>query len=134
MSIKSYVPPKKNIIDHRTAEGGYYNAICDVCGTEFFPKRSNARYCSSNCGIVAHRTAIANGDVKKKIKTSNKKTNSSTTIIGKGNVIQWFKEKNLKTYGLQTFLQTQGVGLKDEWEGVTIDKISASKYHLVNTK
>ena len=134
MSIKSYVPPKKNIIDHRTAEGGYYNAICDVCGTEFFPKRSNARYCSSNCGIVAHRTAIANGDVLKKIKTSNKKTNTSTTIIGKGKVIQWFKGKNLKTYGLQTFLKTQGVGLRDEWEGVTIDKISASKYQLTNTK
>ena len=134
MSIKSYVPPKKNIIDHRTTEGGYYNAICDVCGTEFFPKRSNAKYCSSNCGIVAHRTAIANGDNKRKIKTSNKKTNTSTTIIGKGNVIQWFKDKNLKTYGLQTFLQTQGVGLRNVWEGVSIDKISASKYQLINTK
>jgi len=85
MPILKYVPPKKEIIDHRTPEGGYYVAKCEVCETEFYPARSNAKYCCYNCGLIAHRTAVANGTaVKRKPGT-----------LKKGGVIPSKKEKKI---------------------------------------
>lgn len=55
MGIISYIPKKKEVIDNRTSEGGYYHAICDECGNEFYPKRSNAKYCSRSCLVMAYR-------------------------------------------------------------------------------
>lgn len=138
MSIKSYVPPKKNIIDHRTTEGGYYNAICDVCGTEFFPKRSNAKYCSSNCGIVAHRTAIANGDVvKKRLKTVPEDKNSSITARGSKAVYEQLskiydtsRQKGVIT-GMCKELQ---VGSYFDFKSIRIRRISSGLYKLSSTK
>jgi len=95
MPILSYVPPVKNIIDHRSPDGGYYVAKCEVCGGEFFPKRSNAKYDTSNCALIAYRTAIANGtslkqggEISKRNEQVEKqlKRNGSTTLVGKTNV------------------------------------------------
>lgn len=59
MTILKYVPPKKNIVDRRSENGGYYEAQCENCGTIFYPERSNAKYCSPNCGLIQHRKAKA---------------------------------------------------------------------------
>lgn len=66
MAILKYVPPSKKIIDKRRPEGGYYVATCEICGTEFYPERSNAKYCTPNCGLIAHRVAVANGTAEKR--------------------------------------------------------------------
>ena len=55
MGVISYIPKKKEVIDNRSNEGGYYTAVCDECGNEFFPKRSNAMYCSRSCLVMAYR-------------------------------------------------------------------------------
>ncbi|CRY92880.1 hypothetical protein SynWH8103_02166 [Synechococcus sp. WH 8103] len=31
---------------------------CPVCGKEFRPKRSTARFCSTTCRVKAHRTKL----------------------------------------------------------------------------
>jgi len=66
MAIKKFIPGPKKIIDHRGNPHGFYEAVCDVCGTIYYPKRSNSKYCNSKCAVVAHRTAIANGTKTKK--------------------------------------------------------------------
>lgn len=76
--IKSYVPPKIKIIDFRKPEGGYYVASCDVCGTEFYPKRSNAKYCSDKCSTVHYRKGVVDGTIAKK----------PVAILKKGGAIQ----------------------------------------------
>jgi hypothetical protein len=55
MAIKKYVPPKRTIVDRRSDDGGYYEAECDNCGSSFYPKRSNAKYCCNACSVAAHR-------------------------------------------------------------------------------
>ena len=59
MAIVSFTPPKNKINDHRNENGGYYTAKCEVCGTEFFPLRSNAKYCNPNCAVTQHRKTRA---------------------------------------------------------------------------
>ena len=49
MAILNYIPKKKEVIDRRTDNGGYYEAVCDECGNVYYPKRSNAKYCSRSC-------------------------------------------------------------------------------------
>ena len=71
MGIISYIPKKKEIIDNRTSEGGYYHAICDECGNEFYPKRSNAKYCSRSCLVMAYRKNKTEVKPKKNQKSEN---------------------------------------------------------------
>ena len=59
MPVISYIPPKKEIKDHRSNDGNFYLAKCDLCGTEFYPKRNNAKYCSTSCMKLAYRTRVA---------------------------------------------------------------------------
>jgi len=95
MAILEYIPPIKNIIDNRTQRGDYYKASCDVCGTEFYPKRRSAKYCTPNCKVIQHRIDVANGKIIKEIKKSPKKSNSSkkTTYRGTKSVYQFLKSK-----------------------------------------
>jgi len=68
MAIQKFIPGPKKIIDHRGNSSGFYEAVCDVCGTPYYPKRSNSKYCNSKCAVVAHRIAVANGDKPKEFK------------------------------------------------------------------
>src|ERR1017187_2143943 len=103
MAILQYVPPTKKIIDNRKPEGGYYVAKCEVCGTEFYPERSNAKYCTRNCGLIAHRMAVANGTATKKPVTKAKKEigapkPAGLVLKGKSNVYRYLKA-NFETRG-----------------------------------
>lgn len=66
MAVIKYIPKKKEIIDKRTDDGGYYEAECNVCGTMFYPTRANAKYCSRSCQVMAFRT----GQTKKEVKNT----------------------------------------------------------------
>ena len=66
MPIIGYVPPKKRIRDNRNSEGNYYIAKCDICDTEFYPNRTSAKYCTPNCGLIAHRQSVVNGTATKR--------------------------------------------------------------------
>jgi hypothetical protein len=84
MAIIGYVPPIKYIRDNRSTEGNYFIAKCDICDTQFYPSRSSAKYCTPNCGLIAHRQAVANGTATKreyKFGGSVKKENIKPTEV-----------------------------------------------------
>jgi hypothetical protein len=105
MAILEYVPPIKNITDNRTQRGDYYRASCDVCGTEFYPKRRSAKYCTPNCKVIQHRIDVANGKITKEIKTFTRKSNSDKKNIIRGpkNVYLLLKDK-YNTYGDREYI------------------------------
>jgi len=80
MAIKRFVPKKVEIIDRRTSEGGYYVAECEVCSREYYPKRSNSKYCSHTCLIRAYRERLKNGEV-------NHREDSIDDIINVSNLV-----------------------------------------------
>lgn len=136
MPIKTYTPPKLKLVDHRNPEGGFYTADCDVCGTEFYPKRSNAKYCSPKCAVVAHRTAVANGtqpkkEVVKSVKAPVIAEETKTPIemlSGRQSVVKYLKGREIKTHGLLTRLESLKIGDSTEWNGTRISRESTLKY------
>lgn len=133
MSIIQYVPPKKKIVDHRKPDGGFYIAKCEVCGGEFYPQRSNAKYCTPNCGLIAHRIAVANGtaqkrEVAKASKGGAIETWSGVSLIGRDAVIGHLRQNNLAVYGLKKALSALIISQETTWEGVKIRRENASRY------
>jgi len=64
MAILEYIPPtNKVIIDNRKENENYYKAICDSCGTEFYPKRRNAKYCNTKCKVIQNRINLINNKI-----------------------------------------------------------------------
>lgn len=102
MAILKYHPPVTEIRDNRTTGKGYYDAKCEVCGTLFYPKRSNAKYCTTKCALINHRIAIANGTAAKRSPKQSKKPLSvkspTTKVIGAINVYKYIK-KQIDTRG-----------------------------------
>ena len=137
MSIKSYVPLTKKIIDHRSPEGGYYTANCDICGTEFFPARRNAKYCSPNCGVVSHRIAFANGTLIKKIPKSTD-SNPVTLpkeliIVGVKNVLDYLERRfdtNREKGKIIMFIKNLKIGQQGRYKTCSIKRISPSRYRV----
>jgi hypothetical protein len=84
MPILEYVPPLKKVIDKRSDKGDYYKAKCDVCGTEFYPKRRSAKYCTPNCKVIQHRIDVANGKIIEKSKSKTEKPVSDKYLKLKG--------------------------------------------------
>lgn len=76
MGILRYIPKVKEVIDNRSSEGGFYEAECDECNNPFYPKRSNAKYCSRSCLVMAYRKLRLSGTPKK-----NKTVKSVTKSI-----------------------------------------------------
>lgn len=66
MSILRYIPKNGAVNDRRSPEGGYYEAIC-YCGQKFYPKRSDAMYCSKNCALKAYRKEKKEDERQQKI-------------------------------------------------------------------
>lgn len=135
MPIVQYVPPKKKIVDHRKPDGGFYIAKCEVCGGEFYPQRSNAKYCTPNCGLIAHRIAVANGTAQKRevAKASNggaMETWSGVSLIGRETVVGYLRKHNLPVYGLKKALMELKMGETTTWEGVKIRRVNTSRYEV----
>ncbi len=150
MAIKSYTPPKLKLVDHRNPDGGFYTADCEICNTEFYPKRSNAKYCSPKCAVVAHRKAQVNGTVKKKelpkvvepvvipvvepVITPEPiaiQKSKGEIFAGKDYVIGKLRKANVNVHGLNTALSNLEVGKNISWKGYDIAKLSKSRYEVV---
>lgn len=128
MAIKSYVPPKLKLIDYRSPEGGFYTANCDVCGTEYYPKRSNSKYCSPKCGVVSHRMANAGKVAESKVDDIK---NKGTVYTGIANVVYFYSLVGLPFYGLKAKLKQLNIGDSIMWEEFKITKLSTSKYRIL---
>ena len=76
MGVLRYIPKVKEVIDNRSPDGGYYEAECNECGNIFYPKRSNAKYCSRSCLVMHYRKeqkkTLPKNSEKKIIKLGNK--------------------------------------------------------------
>lgn len=134
MAILKYVPPTKKIIDNRKPEGGYYEAECEVCGTKFYPERSNAKYCTPNCGLIAHRIAVANGTAEKRQVSKPKATvnEPGEILTSRLSVIDWFRTNDIKHHGLGIILKGLEIGESSVWQNVTITRISMARYKVNN--
>jgi len=135
MPILNYVPPKKLIVDNRNADGGYYTAECDVCNTTFYPKRSNAKYCTPNCAVVAHRMSMAAGGIvkkkEKKIVKDKIGIRPNTTICkGLWQVIKYLKDEGIATRGIATRCKGMPNDMYVDWNGYRITRISAVTYQV----
>lgn len=135
MAITRYIPPTKNIIDNRKPEGGYYEADCEVCGGKFYPERSNAKYCTPNCGLIAHRIAVANGTATKRteskpIATVTTKKTVSTIVVGRDSVVGLLHSKGVRTHGVRVLLKDLAIGETSKWQNVSITRTTASKYEV----
>lgn len=136
MPILNYTPPKKQIVDNRNSEGGYYTAECDVCNTMFYPKRSNAKYCTPNCAVVAHRKEMAAGGIVKKKEKKVVKVKSSinanpTICKGLWKVIQLLKDKGIATRGIATRCKGMPNDSYVLWNGYEITRISSITYQVI---
>lgn len=132
MAITRYVPPIKKIIDNRKPEGGYYEADCEVCGTKFYPERSNAKYCTPNCGLIAHRMAVANGTAEKRpvSKSKAKESASGEVVTGRQEVVSYMKKQGVKHHGLLKKLMELEIGEQLAWEGIFVTRVTSIKYRL----
>jgi hypothetical protein len=135
MAILKYIPPKKEIVDNRTSDGDYYVAICDVCGTEFYPKRASAKYCTPKCKQIQFRIDIAEGKEPKEIKKQPTIIENSGKLIVKGrlNVYKFLKTK-YKTRGDREYildaLDNLWIGGIWGYENTLIERISALKFEV----
>lgn len=137
MAITRYVPPIKKIVDRRKPEGGYYVATCEVCGTTYYPERSNSKYCTPKCGLISHRMAVANGTATKRApKKEEKKVNvGGDTIRGAKNVYELLKS-TFGTYGDREYILSNLSDLdvyeSFEYKSAFITKLSAQVYIVEN--
>lgn len=98
MAIIRYIPHQRLIRDFRTDKGGYYEAKCEFCGGEFYPKRKDALYCSDSCMKLAIKKDRE--EEKKTVKEPNNdiKTDALNekaiyTFRGYVKVYKWLKGK-----------------------------------------
>ena len=119
MAIKEYIPKKESIIDRRSINGGYYIAECDVCGREFYPKKSNAKYCSRSCAMIAYRlrkdiTKNANDIAQKYKKDKNEEVEQKRKAIDewidRKTVLEFFKKKKVNKYEVREICKRLNIG------------------------
>lgn len=130
MAIKSYVPKKSTVIDRRSTDGGYYVADCEICGREFYPKRSNAKFCSNVCGQRAHRNATLK---KGGTTATTKKQTTKEGLEWTGAVAVYrFLQKHYNTRGdkveILSFLKGMDESDTYEYGKHRIKRISTLKY------
>lgn len=135
MAILKFVPSPKKIRDNRSNENGYYEAACNVCGTLFFPKRSNAKYCTSKCAQNNHRMALVGVKKPKKdiVVPDAKIVAPNVVLTGKGAVVGYLQKEGIKVHGLLTALKSTEVGKSTTWKGYNISRISSVKYGVGKT-
>lgn len=141
MPVLRYVPPKKNIIDRRSDEGGYYVASCECCGTEFYPTRSNARFCSSNCTLINHREKKLSGTkdnlanptkiIPKNIEVKPTSHNQWEEIfVGKQSIFIFLENAEMRTHGVKRKVTALKIGETLDWEGYKIGRVSDKKFGI----
>jgi hypothetical protein len=135
MAILNYIPKKKEVIDRRTDNGGYYEAVCDECGNVYYPKRSNAKYCSRSCTVMAYRRKKKAEGPKIKKEKVNEDLILVKTLPAKD--MSWYLKKNyssdtdnLPMYVMKEDLVNLTIGETKKMGKIVIKKYSANKYQL----
>jgi predicted RNA-binding Zn-ribbon protein involved in translation (DUF1610 family) len=140
MAILQYVPPTKKIIDNRNPNGNYYIAKCEVCNTEFYPARRNAKYCTPNCGLTAHRMAMATGGNVKKVVSKPKKEkaapkSSGEVFRGAKTVYEWLSTvADVRRQKGAIVSMLKSLEINEVFNGVepfSIKRISLTRYEVV---
>ena len=134
MAITKFIPAKSTIRDNRSEDGGYYVATCNVCGTEFYPKRSNAKYCSNKCTVNNHRNSNLTGDCPKKSESKKQTIEKGLfNFTGRPKVYQYLKNR-FETRGdrleIIDNLKILEIGENYKYKKVIITKISEAKYSV----
>lgn len=125
MPIVKFIPPVFDVKDYRSPEGNYYVAICDNCGAEFYPKRSDAKYCSKKCTIVSWRKDKINRPEEPKEEKRN-----IVTLISRESVLAYLKSNQIATHGILLTLKNQNIGTDIMWKGIRIKKVTDRKYEV----
>jgi hypothetical protein len=129
MPIVKFVPPLFDIKDYRTPHGNYYVAKCDNCGQEFYPKRSDAKFCSKKCTLITYRINKTNDPKPKAPK--KEEFEPIETVVGRIGVVNWFREVlDVKTWGLVTVLKNMDIGEMKVWEGFYVKRIKSNTYQI----
>ena len=131
MAIVKYIPKKKEVIDRRNPDGGYYEAECEECGNIFYPKRSSAKYCSRSCTVMAYRRAI-----KSKLAEPRASKTSEMAKLdecnGAKNVSSVLKELNYNINGkmglIKNAMTNLNVSEKLNFGDITVVKLSDRKF------
>lgn len=131
MAILKFIPPPAKVRDSRGNEFGYYEAVCDVCGTHFYPRRSSAKYCHNKCAVTAHRKA------KAELLARGGTVSNDDVVISEGmsakDVYNYLRE-NFRTHGKKKEILSKlgSLGIKDcfIYEDVLIYRESARKFDL----
>jgi len=127
MGVIQYIPKKKFIIDKRSEDGGYYEAICDECGTTFYPLRSSAKYCSRSCQVMYYRKNL----LPNKPKTIKKELFKSDYTFTGANALGVGMKEFIR-YGdlglLKATIKSLEVGQTFNYLSFTVKRISTNKY------
>jgi hypothetical protein len=124
MGVLKYIPKKKFVVDKRTDDGGYYDAVCDECGNEFYPLRSSAKYCSRSCQVMHYRKNLKPKKTTEQVFVSNEVYNGvKQLIIGLKPFIKhgdtMILKDNIKYLKLEAVLK---------YDTFLIKRISSNKY------
>jgi|TARA_B110000259_G_C13986565_1_gene390691 hypothetical protein len=142
MGVLKYIPKRKEILDRRSVDGGYYEAECDVCGTTFYPSRSNAKYCSRSCNLILWRQkkvlkeSIESAVDEQRAKKGAKISSDTYEIVqGMNNVINYlqdnfpadvYRKKGEMKWDMKCLTPSEGL----DYGNFIITKISERKYRI----
>ena len=141
MGILRYIPKKREVIDRRSENGGYYEAVCNECGNAFYPQRSSAKYCSRSCAVMAYRKNKSVTPVKRTAKvvevaeTPSKvaETPSKEVFSSRGSAVKYLKDNykhvmSGKVAEIREKLKDMDVNSVLDLKDVQVKRISANKY------
>lgn len=157
MAIVKYVPRKRDIIDRRSENGGYWEMTCESCGTIFYPTRQNAKFCCRACGLQNWRerkkklkeealqflrekgipTTLEEYQNQKMAEKAEKQPNREV-IMGSNNVINFLKSKKRFASAIKGQIGDIRYNLKEadigeiiDWEKFEIEKISDRRFVVI---
>lgn len=134
MGIIRYIPKKREVIDRRTENGGYYEAVCNECGNAFYPQRSSAKYCSRSCAVMAYRKSIIAKPTKSIVKTPKVAEMVSKEVFSSREwAVKYLKDNykhvmSGKVAEIRKKLKNMEVNTVLDLEAVKVRRISPNKY------
>lgn len=128
MAIIKLIPKVSKMTDYRSNDGGYYIANCEVCGTEYYPKRSTSKYCSNTCSVIAYRNRAKAVEPKK---LSNNQNSNLVATGSKGSCADFFKQFRRKS-DADYLMKNMKINSSVKLEEYTIKRLSERKYVVYN--
>ena len=120
MAIIKLIPKVSKMTDYRSNDGGYYIANCEVCGTEYYPKRCTSKYCSNTCSVIAYRNRASNNQ------------NSNLVAAGCKSVCADFFKQFKRKGDADYLMKRMKINSSFKLENYTIKRLSERKYEVYN--